>query len=97
MSKLVLMFLTLTIVLLSVSAQDVNTRFGKVSESELKMTHYPNDTSAVAVVLYEEGYTSYDARIKNLIQNTMVSRKIKILTNEGVDNGNVYIDFMIAI
>jgi len=93
MNKLFLLLTSLSLVAHIAMAQDYSTRFGRVTDYELKMTRYEPDTSAVAVVLYEDGYTGYNPQQNNLIMDHMISKKIKILTDEGVDYGNITIDY----
>ena len=95
MNKLFLLLTSLSLVAHIAMAQDYSTRFGRVTDYELKMTRYEPDTSAVAVVLYEDGYTGYNPQQNNLIMDHMISKKIKILTDEGVDYGNITIDYYI--
>lgn len=59
-------------------------KFGKVSIEELEMKSYANDTSANAVVLYEEGYTSFFFTDDFVLQ-TEITERIKILKQEGVE------------
>ncbi len=68
-------------------------KFGKVSKEELKMSHYPADTSADAVILYDFGTTDfrYDANGENgwqLVFNRKV--RIKVLNKEGVSAGDIH-------
>lgn len=93
MNKFLLFLTSLSLVSHIAMAQDFSTRFGRVTDYELKMTRYEPDTSAVAVVLYEDGYTGYNPQQNNLIMDHMISKKIKILTDEGVDYGNITIDY----
>ena len=76
-----------------VSAQDYSTRYGKITDYELKMTTYVNDTSASAVVLYEDGRTYFDINGGDFRSNFEISKKIKILKQEGVDNADISIPF----
>ncbi len=93
MNKLFLFLTSICFVSQTAMAQEYSTRFGKITDHELKMTRYESDTTAAAVVLYEEGFTSYNAQANNLVLSQEHSKKIKILTDEGVDNGNVHIDY----
>ena len=75
-------------------AKDKGVKFGKVDKSDLEMTVYEADTSAVAVILYESGTSEIE-----YIQSTgwrLVFNKhqrIKILKKEGV----AYADFQIRL
>jgi hypothetical protein len=64
-------------------------KFEKVSEDELKMVTYPNDTTAEAVILYDNGssYVKYDSN-KGFILTHERFVRIKILKKEGVSWGN---------
>ena len=60
-------------------------KFGEISLEELKMTSYEKDTSASAVVLFEEMDSRYEYDSQSLFK--IVNRyfvRIKILTNEGL-------------
>ena len=64
---------------------DVNTRFGKVSKDEVQLNHYDRDTSAKALMLFEN--TQIYLGI-NAAGQFFVSRKkhlrIKVLKEDGV-------------
>ena len=64
----------------------VNNKFGKVSKEELELSVYQPDTSAVALVLYENtGVTiDYDSKL-DYYQTTSRHIRIKILKEEGLD------------
>jgi hypothetical protein len=80
------LFLTLTI-----QAQD-GVKFGKVSEEELEMEVYPQDSSANAVVLYEGGSIYFDSDFDNsIVYNFEYVQRIKILSREGLDESNMEI------
>lgn len=67
---------------------------GEVTKEELQETTYPNDSSAEAVVLFENGktYFQYDANTGfNII--TEVETKIKIYTKEGLEWANKSISY----
>ena len=72
------------------TAQDV--KFGKISQEELEMVSYENDTTAAAVVLHEEleTYYNYNSRSFFDVRNRYFVR-IKILTNEGLDLADQYV------
>jgi hypothetical protein len=74
------------------SAQKDPTKFGDVSLEDLKMTSYPLDTAAAAVVLVDYGQSSL--KYSNEHGFSLVFerlRRIKILKTEGLDMGNVKI------
>jgi hypothetical protein len=64
-------------------------RFEKVSEEEMSMKTYPNDTTAEAVILYDNGtsYLRYDVTLGFMLTHDRFVR-IKILKQSGVDWGN---------
>ena len=64
-------------------------RFEKVSDEEMSMKTYPNDTTADAVILYDEGISSLRYDLNNgfvLTFDRFV--RIKILRQKGVEWGN---------
>lgn len=70
--------------------------YGKVSRDELSMSIYEKDTSAVAVVLYEKGYTSYEySSTVGFRVNTELERRIKVLKQEGVKYADVSIPYYV--
>lgn len=79
----------------TVFAQKESTfKYGKVSEEEVKMKFYSNDSSAEAVILYEEGNISFDyddlSGIKIIFS---YFGRIKILKKSGLDRGIIKIPF----
>jgi hypothetical protein len=78
----------------SLSASDVSKKWGKVTTEELAMTVYPKDTSARAVVLNQQRYTTYEYRSSTGFHiSHYVTEKIKILKAEGKDEGSIEIPF----
>lgn len=69
-------------------------KFGKISNEELEMRTFTNDSSAKAVVLYEEGITFYNFT-NDFNLNTEITERIKILKQEGVDLGTVNIHYYV--
>jgi hypothetical protein len=65
-------------------------KYGKVSKEELEMTVYKPDTSANAVILYDEGFSdvSYNDQKKHWMLNFKRHIRIKILDPNGVKWGN---------
>lgn len=65
-------------------------KFGKVSEEELKMTVYESDTTAEAVILFDEGQSEvrYDLAKKRFILTFERFLRVKILKQSGTDWGN---------
>ncbi len=92
LKKLLPLLFIFTVLAISVGLAQEKYKFGKISEDELKMTVFPNDSSAKAVVLYEDGKTHYNYR-DDFQTETYVTQRIKILTPEGVDLGTVEIPY----
>ena len=68
----------------------VDTRFGKVSREEIELSVYPADTSASALILYENTRLLLDFNAAgNFEVHTEKHVRIKILKEEGVDYGDV--------
>jgi hypothetical protein len=96
--KKTIFFLLMTLLLsVPLIAQDLSQapkiRFEKVSEEELSMKAYANDTTAEAVILFDDGnsYFTYDSEKGFYLTNERFVR-IKILKQSGVDWGNFNID-----
>jgi hypothetical protein len=78
----------------SLSAFDVSKKWGKVAIEELAMTDYPKDTSARAVVLNRQRFTTYEYRSNTGFHiSHFISEKIKILKAEGKDEGSIEIPY----
>lgn len=80
-----LLFFFLSISFLSKAQEEPKFKFGKVTEEDLKMNVYTPDTSAVAVILYDDGSSrvTYDNSFGrfNLTSERVV--RIKILKESG--------------
>jgi hypothetical protein len=74
-------------------AQDISLKFGKINNYELSMKSYEKDTTAEAVVLYDDGYTSYEWLNDGFKVNLDLKQKIKILKQEGVDRATISIPY----
>jgi len=77
--------------------QEISLIYGKITADELNMTVYEQDTSAVAVVLYENGnleYT-YSQHLGFQIKQE-IKKKVKILKQEGVQEGDIGIPYICA-
>ena len=61
MKKTVFLFLSILISLISINlyAQEISLKYGKITEHEVKMNTYEADTSAAAVVLFEEKFVRF--------------------------------------
>ena len=92
--KRIFLICILTAILISADAFaqtiEVNKRFGKVSKEEVEMKEYPADTTASALVLYENTLVSIDFDASGGFKlNTKKHQRIKILKEEGLDWGDV--------
>lgn len=76
-------------------AQDVNIKFGKVSEEELKTEFYENYSPANAVILYDKGfsYFTYDNHMERFKLTFERQIKIKFFKKESFE----YADFKIPL
>jgi len=74
-------------------AQEFSLGYGNITNHELTMTVYENDTSAVAVVLYEHAELYYEFTNNRHVGGFQIvyelRRKIKILKPEGVEYGDI--------
>lgn len=74
--------------------QEISFKYGKITNDELTMRVYQKDTTAEAVVLYDEGYSYYVYTPENgFVLQTEFKQKIKILKPEGVDRANIDIPY----
>lgn len=83
---LLLVFSSLT----QLSAQKSDYKYGKISDEELNMTSYDKDTSAKAVILYEDVEIKYDFSSSTQIVYDYKTR-IKILSAEGASYADISI------
>ena len=89
MKKIFIITFLLTLFFSPLCLAQEKAKFGKISPEELKMAYYEKDSTASAVVLYEEMEARYEYDQNSLFK--VVSRyfvRIKILTNEGLDLAN---------
>ncbi|MDR1973285.1 MAG: hypothetical protein LBQ31_01270 [Bacteroidales bacterium] len=94
MKNLLFVFFFLLLAVSVASENESKFNFGDCPISLLEMTVYPKDSTAAAVVIYEDCYTSYEINMQrgdfDVVTRYVV--RIKILTQEGVDEyGNVSI------
>src|SRR5690554_825914 len=61
--------------------------FGKPSEGDFALKIYEKDTTAAAVVLFEQGYYYYDAVGSNIKLIKEVYKKIKVFDSKQIDYG----------
>lgn len=92
MKKIFLTVVTILILFNSYSQSKFSAKTGQTSLDELKMKIYAKDSSAVAVVLYEQSNT-YMNPAKNYDFSTDFYYRIKILKKEGFEKGTVKIIF----
>lgn len=95
MKKLFSALLLATLTAGSAQALVLNTKMGKPTDEEMKMTQYDPDPEAKAVVLYSEMYARYDYNdaLGDFRLLYFCKERIKVLTAEGVEAGNVKIPF----
>ncbi len=77
-----------------IQAQNFSFKYGKVTTDELKMSVYSQDTTASAVVLYEDGKLYYSYLEESGFNiNLELKKKIKILREEGANKADVTIPY----
>lgn len=95
-----LRFILLVALLFSLSStysqERQTTKFGEPSESELAMTIYEKDTTAAAVVLFEQGYYDFETVGDYIRLIKKVYRKIKVFNAKKYDGGTVEIPLLVA-
>ena len=75
-------------------AQEISLKYGKISNDELNMKVYSKDTTAAAVVLYDDGYASYEYIQSVGFQIEIeLKKKVKILKQEGVNEATISIPY----
>ena len=67
--------------------------FGKVDKSELQIKECDFDKNAEAMILFDVGESVCRVNQYNLFQQTDHHRRIKILTDKGLDNANIHIKY----
>lgn len=92
MKKITLLF-ALVFISMFFYAQDFSLKYGKITDYELNMKNYAQDTAAAAVILYMDGYTYYDFVRDRFKVITEVSKKIKILKQEGTEYASITIPY----
>ncbi len=93
MKHVLITVLLLHMVLATAFSQDLSRKYGKITKYELEMKSYEQDTSAVAVVLYETGYTGFDLINGQFQLYSDIKQKIKILKQDGVDMATYNLDY----
>lgn len=97
MGKPILLLGVIFLFSFSAISQKTSTKYGNVTDDELTMTIYPQDSSANAVVLYQDVYTSYKYRESDFCLQSTHKKKIKILKTEGCDKANVVIPYYSSV
>lgn len=77
----------------SAVSQKMSTKYGNVTEDELNMNVYPKDSSANAVVLYQDVYTEYRYTQADFALMSVFKKKIKILTTDGCNKADIVIPY----
>ncbi|SFZ94567.1 protein of unknown function [Flaviramulus basaltis] len=88
MKKTILIILLFNSIIITAQSS-FNSEDLKVTKSDLTINTYEKDSTANALVLYEQGNSYFDK--KDFILKTEVKHKVKILNREGFDNANVKI------
>ena len=78
---------------LAVNAQETDYKFGDVSKEEVEMKTYQPDSSAIAVVLHMDGYTTFEFMTSDLRMWTEEKHRVKILKDDGVECANIEIPY----
>ncbi|MCB0452617.1 MAG: hypothetical protein KDC94_06935 [Aequorivita sp.] len=80
----------------SFSQERQTAEFGKPSESDFALKIYEKDTTAAAVILFEQGYYEFEivGDYIRLIKN--VFRKVKVFDSKRFDGGTVDIPLLVA-
>ncbi len=78
-----------------VVAQD-KIKFGEIPESDMSMMVYANDTTAIAVTLYEDCNVRYTLRNNDFVLITEYTARVKILKTAGLDRANIVIPFYVG-
>ncbi|NDW11763.1 DUF3857 domain-containing protein [Bacteroides sp. 214] len=89
--------LCLVVLTLSFSAhafsQETSTKYGKVTDDEVSMTTFAQDTAAVAAVIYKRGWAYYEFIRDDFKVNYVMEKKIKILKPEGTHHADITIAY----
>lgn len=73
-----------------ISAQNVDTRWGKISNEEWKLERCPYDTAASAIILLDKGRIYFNGAQAVIERH----RRIKILDPKALDNANVKLRYV---
>ncbi len=88
-----ILFSIIAMFALVVNAQEIDYKFGDVSKEEIEMKVYQPDSSAIAVVLHMDGYTTFQVLNTNLQMYTEEKHRIKILKDDGVEYATIEIPY----
>lgn len=92
--KQIIFFITLILHSVLLSQNSFNNQDLTVTRNDLLTNTFPQDSTANALVIYEYGNSYVDDRSFNLI--TEVKRKIKILTKDGLNYGDIEIPIYVG-
>lgn len=93
-TSVALLALAASLSLSSLHAQPEGTKYGKITDDELKMTEYEKDPGAAAVVIFDVGSTRFEFNSTIGIQVVFERHtRIKIFNKEGYDYANVTIPY----
>jgi hypothetical protein len=90
LSKLLLSFLSATLVTLNCFAQTELPGFGGFTDEEFKLKECPFDKTADAVVIFDQATSNYNDEY-NLVTDRRI--RFKILKEKGIERGNIHIRF----
>lgn len=94
MSKLHFSLLCCIFTLTALQSQEISLKYGKITADELNMRVYPKDTSAVAAVLYDNGYSAYEYTTTDGFKIwSEIYKKIKIFKQEGESQATITIPY----
>jgi hypothetical protein len=93
MKRLSLLTACLVVLQFAGHSQDFSMKYGKVSNYELSMKSYDKDTTAEAVIIYDDGNTYYEYTNNDFKINLEIKQKIKILKQEGVDRATISLPY----
>ena len=92
--KLLSSFLLLSVSCLTVTAQDVNMKFGKPTKEEMQMTTYEAEPEAEAVVLCRLTDVNYTVQMNGYLVDYYEKIRIKVLKPEGARHAHMVIPFL---
>jgi len=93
MKKVSLMLICAFALHFEIYSQDFSMKYGKVNNYELAMKSYSKDSTAEAVIIYDDGYTSYNYLTNGFKIIQELKQKIKILKQEGVDRATIKLPY----